>query len=73
MQRKFNELVTDHFIIIAGKYKDGDRWYYHYLDPGTRWANGGRDKEKNRLYINGEKVQSGKKTLSQIRVNKNDK
>ena len=71
--RTINEGITDHFILIVGKHKDGDKWYYYYFDPGTALETTAYDEKKNRLYIGSDKKsvanEKGTYKLSQIRVN----
>jgi peptidoglycan hydrolase-like protein with peptidoglycan-binding domain len=69
--RTINEGTTDHFILIVGKKKVGDKWFYNYFDPGTTSSESGYS-ENNKLFIGEDKksVENGDFKLSQIRVNK---
>ncbi|MBL6448232.1 hypothetical protein JMN32_18100 [Fulvivirga sp. 29W222] len=64
-----NEGTSDHFIIIMGKAKDDDGWYYKYFEPGTSYMKRTGVSSDNKLYITNNKVKNSSYNLSQIRVN----
>lgn len=71
--KSHNEATTDHYILIVGKHKDGDKVFYEYFDPGTSYKSSGVNSKTNRLYIGSDNktVKNDKKgyKLSQVRVN----
>ncbi|GAA0196221.1 hypothetical protein GCM10009122_60730 [Fulvivirga kasyanovii] len=65
-----NEGTSDHFIIIMGKAKDDDGWYYKYFEPGTIQKQNKGINKGNKLYINNkDEVKNKDYNLAQIRVN----
>jgi hypothetical protein len=71
--KTINELITDHFIVIVGKDRDDEGWYFRYFDPAsTSKSVGTSEDNKLRIGEDFESVANDSYRLSQIRVNEEE-